>query len=66
MYVKKYGCQSLESSFACAIEDCNDWDPYAVAMHASSRLKLGTVIGHVQCRISAACNLFLEQGDKIL
>ena len=42
----------------CAIEDDDEWDPYAV--------QVGTVVGHVQSQISAACNMFLEQGGTIL
>ena len=41
-----------------AIEDDNNWDPYAVAI-----IMVGTVVGHIQHRISAAFNLFLEQGQ---
>jgi len=37
---------------------CADYDPYAV--------KVGTVVGHIQCRISATCNLLLKQGGTIL
>jgi len=51
----------IGEELTCAIEDGNEWDPYAVAI-----IKIGTVAGHVQRHISAACNLFLDQGGTIL
>jgi len=56
MYIYKETWMPIIGELTCAIEDDDEWDSYAV--------EVGTVVGHVQCRISAACNLFLEQGGK--
>ena len=48
----------IGEGLAHAIEGNYDYDPYTVAI-----TKVGTIIQH---RISATCNLFLEQGGTIL
>jgi len=43
----------IGEELTCAIEDGNEWDPYAVAI-----IKVRTVVGHVQHHISVTCNFF--------
>jgi len=44
----------------CETEDRNPMDPYAVAIK-----KRMVVIGHVLCKISAACFLFIQRGGAL-
>ena len=44
---------------SCQTEDSNEFDPYAVAIWKSVN-----VIGHVPRKISAACSLFIQRGEK--
>jgi len=45
---------------SCEMKDMNFFDPYAVAIKKGSE-----VIGHIACKISAACFNFLDMGGTI-
>ena len=44
----------------CETEDMNPMDPYAVAIKNRRE-----VIGHITCKISAACFLFIQRGGTL-
>ena len=51
----------MDEGLNCRKEEENISDPYAVAI-----IKSGKIIGHVSCRVSAACNLFIQKGSAIV
>ena len=51
----------MDEGLNCRKEEGNISDPYAVAI-----IKSGKIIGHVSCRVSAACNLFIQKRSAIV
>ena len=51
----------MDEGLNCRREEGNISDPYAVAI-----IKCGKIMGHVSCRISAACNLFIQNSSVII
>ena len=50
----------MDEELNCRREEGNILDPYAVVI-----IKSGNIVGHVPCRISAACDLFIQRGGDI-
>lgn len=50
----------IDEQLNCGREKGNISDPYAVPTVKSSN-----IVGHMPCRISAACNLFIQNRDNI-